>query len=76
MEVEKLTPKQLQDVFSYHAPKPDQVEKYEAINKAFLSCAEVINQAMPSGPGATVAIRKLAEARMAANAAVALEGRF
>ena len=71
-----MTDEQLQDVFSYHAPKPEQVGKYQAINAAFLACAQAINEQMPGGPGATVALRKLSEARMAANAAVALEGRF
>jgi len=71
-----MTDEQLQDIFSYHAPKPEQVEKYQAINDAFLACAKVINEQMPSGAGATVAFRKLSEARMAANAAIALEGRF
>lgn len=64
------------DVFSYHAPTPEQVEIYERINQAFRRCALEIAPVLPDGPGKTVAIRKLADARMAANAAVALGGKF
>jgi hypothetical protein len=71
-----MTHEQLEDIFCYHAPTEAQRIKYELINDAMLECAKQIDAVMPAGPGATVAIRKLAEARMAANAAVALEGRF
>lgn len=71
-----MTEEQLQDIFTYHAPTIDQVELYNSINDAFLECAKVVNKVTPDGPGKTVAIRKLADARMAANASIALEGRF
>lgn len=71
-----MTQDKINDIFSYHAPKPEQVDLYAQINAAFVECASKVNQLMPDGAGATAAIRKLAEARMACNAAVALEGRF
>ena len=71
-----MTEAQLQNIFCYHKPTDEQTVKYEKINDAFLDCARVINDEMPAGPGHTVAIRKLNEARHAANAAVALEGTF
>jgi hypothetical protein len=71
-----MTDEQLKDIFTYHAPTEEQRVKYEQINEAFLACARVVNAVTPDGPGKTVAIRKLNEARMAANAAIALEGRF
>ena len=71
-----MTEDQLKDVFSYHAPTEKQREVYEKINAAFLDCARVVNAVTPEGPGKTVAIRKLSDARMQANASVALEGRF
>lgn len=64
------------DIFSYHPPTKEQAEIYNAVNKAFIECALKVNGYMPEGPGMTVAIRKLSEARMAVNAAIALEGRF
>lgn len=71
-----MTEDQLKHIFSYHPPTPDQREIYEKINAAFLECARVVNAVTPEGPGKTAAIRKLSDARMAANASVALEGRF
>lgn len=70
------TNEEIEDIFSYHAPKAEQAAKYTAVNAAFVECAKLVNEVMPDGPGATVALRKLAEARMAVNAAIALEGRF
>lgn len=67
---------QIENIFGYHAPRSEQFPKYEAVNAAFLACAKTINEQMPCGAGATSAIRKLADARMAANAAIALEGKF
>jgi hypothetical protein len=72
----KMTEEQIRDIFTYHAPTIDQVELYNQINDAFMQCALVVNRIAPEGPGKTVAIRKLAEARMQANASIALEGRF
>jgi hypothetical protein len=71
-----MTQDQLKDIFSSHAPTPEQREIYEQINAAFLACVRTIEPLLPEGPGKTVAIRKLAEARMQANASVALEGKF
>jgi hypothetical protein len=71
-----MTDEQLKDVFTYHPPTEKQREIYEQINAAFLECARVVNAVTPEGPGKTVAIRKLSDARMQANASVALEGRF
>lgn len=71
-----MTDEQIKDIFTYHPPTNEQREVYQKINQAFIACALEINDLMPSGAGATVAIRKLSEARMAANQAVALEGRF
>lgn len=68
--------KEITEIFSYHPPTEAQRETYEEINTAFIECAKSIAPLLPDGPGKTVAIRKLADARMAANAAVALEGKF
>jgi hypothetical protein len=71
-----MTDDQLKVIFSYHAATEAQRVSYDQINAAFLECARVINAAVPEGPGKTVAIRKLSEARMQANHCVALEGVF
>lgn len=71
-----MTDEQLKDVFSYHAPTAEQREVYDQINAGFLGCAQLLNAVLPDGPGKTVAIRKLSEARMQANHCASLEGRF
>lgn len=68
--------KEIAEIFTYHAPTVTQQKTYQQINLAFIRCASEVAELMPDGPGKTVAIRKLADARMACNAAVALEGRF
>lgn len=68
--------KEITEIFSYHPPTEQQREVFERINKAFITAALEIAPLLPDGPGKTAAIRKLADARMAANAAVALEGKF
>jgi hypothetical protein len=72
----KFDNKEIEDIFSYHPPAEHQREIYERINAAFIECAKKVVPLILDGPGKTVAIRKLADARMAANAAVALEGKF
>lgn len=67
---------EIEQIFSYHPPNEKQRETYELINLAFIKCAEEVAALMPDGPGKTAAIRKLADARMACNAAVALGGKF
>ena len=71
-----FTREQLIDLFTYHAPAPDQIEHYQAIRTAALEFASVICEHTPASADQTVAIRKLREAVHIANAAIALEGKF
>lgn len=59
------------DHWRYHAPKDDQAGRYEAINGSTRACAELILQACPVSRERSLAITKLEEARMWANAAIA-----
>lgn len=68
--------KEINEIFSYHAPTENERATYEAINKAFIECANKVIPLLPDGPGKTVAVRKLAEARMNCNSSVALKGEF
>lgn len=74
--IRDFTYQEIDELFSYHAPTPEQRKIYERINLAFQDCAKAIAPMLPAGPGKTVAIRALSEARMKANQAVALEGKF
>lgn len=63
-------------LFSYHPPEPDQGEKYDAIRRGALQFAETIIENTPASADQTVAIRKLRESVMTANAAVTLKGKY
>ena len=71
-----FTREQLIDLFTYHAPTPDQVEHYQAIRTAALEMATVLVEHTPASADQTVAIRKLRECIHIANASIALEGKF
>ena len=57
--------------FMYHAPKPEDVEQYKAIRASAKILAEVILLNTPACADQTAAIRKVREAVMTANAAIA-----
>lgn len=71
-----LSKDDLRDIFSYHPPEPGQAEKYDAIRRGALQFAETIIENTPASADQTVAIRKLRESVMVANAAVALKSRY
>lgn len=65
----------LHKVFTYHAPTgPEQLEKYAKIREAGEQLAQAILVNTPTCGDQQAAIRKVREAVMTANAAVALEG--
>lgn len=62
----------IRDRFTYHAPKDDQPERYKRISDAFADLAILVAKNTIPCADQTVALRKLEEARMAANAVIAL----
>lgn len=64
----------LAELFKYHAPTPETLPKYAAINQAAKNFAEVVLQNCPSSADRSAAIRLIRDARMTANASVALNG--
>jgi hypothetical protein len=62
----------LDNVFQYHAPKGDQVERYQKIREAGKALALVIMNTVPSCADRSAAIRKVREAVMTANAGIAI----
>ena len=65
----------LDHVFTYHAPTgPEQLAAYERIRLAAKDLARVIAEVTPTCADQTAAIRKVREAAMTANAAIALGG--
>lgn len=66
----------LDDLFRYHPPTAEDLPKYAAINQAAKNFAEVLRTNCPThSADYGMAIMKIREARMMANAAVSLRGR-
>jgi hypothetical protein len=66
----------LKNIFTYHAPTPEQIPKYHELREAALRFAEKIEELVPDGADKAAAIRKVREAVMTANAAIALNGKL
>lgn len=64
----------LDSIFKYHPPTPDQLPKYEALRAAAKAFAQVIVDNTLACADQTAAIRKVREAVMTANASIALNG--
>jgi len=61
--------------FTYHSPTPEQLPKYEKLRKAGKALAEAILDNAPACADQTAAVRKVREAVMTANAAIACGGK-
>ena len=71
-----LTTNDLDEIFSYHRPEQYQIEHFEHIRLAAREFAEQILLHTPPSPDQDVAIRKIREAVMTANSAIALNGEY
>jgi hypothetical protein len=65
----------IQNWFTYHAPSSDQLVAYEKLRSSALDFAKAINDLVPDSADKTAAIRKVREAVMTANAAIACGGK-
>lgn len=68
-----FTKEVIEDLFTYHAPKPGQPERYQAIREAAKHLANVIVENTAVGADQSASIRHVREAVMTANASIALE---
>jgi hypothetical protein len=73
-EISMFTDAQLDDMFTYH-DDPAKVPKYQAINEAAKAFAKAVIANTSPCADQTSAIRKIRDARMWANAAIALDGK-
>lgn len=69
-----ITKANLENWFTYHEPKPDQILKYKALRDAALAFAEVVIENTPPSADQTAAVRKIREATMTANQSIACGG--
>jgi hypothetical protein len=70
----KVTSENLEEVFTYHAATEDQQRRYAEIREAGIAFARAILDGAPDCADRSTALRSVREARMWANAAIALEG--
>ena len=66
----------IEQLFTYHAPTPEQIEQYASIRAKGMEMAHVIDKNCPASPDRTASIRLLREAIMTANASIATGGGF
>lgn len=69
-----FSPDVINELFTYHTPKPDQIPRYQTIRDAAKTFAEVLVANTQPSADQSVAIRKLRECVQIANASIALEG--
>jgi hypothetical protein len=70
-----ITEHDLKIWFTYHPPSVENLPKYEAIREAARDFATIILDNTPPSADQSTAIRKVREAVMTANAAIACEGK-
>lgn len=64
----------LEKLFTYQPPTDDMRPRFAAVSAALLAAARTIVENVPSSADRTIAIQHLVDARMRANAAIALDG--
>lgn len=69
-----FTPKELDEMFTHHAPSADQQRRQQAVRAAAREFAQAIVENSRPGPDQSAAIRKVREAQMTANVGISLEG--
>lgn len=68
-----ITKEMLDNWFTYHPPRPDQIPRYEKIRDAARVFAQIVVNNTPACADQSAAIRLLRECVMTANAAIAIE---
>lgn len=71
-----MTPEQIDDLFNYHAPRADQIPRYERIRAAAKEFALVLIAETPASADQSAAIRLLRQCVYTANGSVAMDGKF
>lgn len=61
----------IERLFTYHKPTDEQAHQYLRIRNAAKNLVRCIDEECPPGPDRTAAVRKIREAVMTANAAIA-----
>jgi hypothetical protein len=70
-EIDEKTEQDIENRFTYHAPQGDQVNRYGFIRRVIRDAALSICERVPPGRERALALTKLQEASMWANAGIA-----
>lgn len=70
----QVTSANVDDVMAYHAPRPDQMPKYEAVRAAATAFVKVILENTQTCADQQAAVRLVRQAAQTANASIALDG--
>lgn len=71
-----MQPLDVDHIFTYHAPESEDLPRFAAIRQAAKDFARVVIANTPPSADQSDAVRKIREAVMTANAAIALKGRL
>lgn len=71
MDAQRITQEEIETRFTYHPPKEGQPAKYETLRGIAKEFAELIVELVPPGREASLAVTKVEEAIMVANAGIA-----
>ena len=69
-----MTNEQIEEIFTYHAPKEGQPDIYQRIREKVKEAALTINRLCPESREKSIALTHLQSAVMFANASVAISG--
>jgi hypothetical protein len=72
--VGQVTAANVEQVFTYQKPREDQIPKFDAVRAAAVAFAKAILDNCPGCADTSAALRMVRDARMTANAAIALDG--
>lgn len=72
----ELTDTIIADMLNYKKPTEISIPKFQAVSEAAEQFLRVIRDNVPNCPDRSVAIRKIREARMDANSAIAHDGAY
>ena len=67
-----FTPEQIDNIFTYHKPNPDKPERSVALRENAREVAQMVLELTPESREQTLAIGKIQESVMFANAAIAI----
>jgi hypothetical protein len=71
MSHQKPTDAELENRYTYHAPKGDQIGRYASVRAKILETAKFIRDSTPCSPEQSRALNALDDAMFLANAAIA-----